>query len=230
MEEGTSKSPSRCPDTDDAYDARQWDTREDCEVRQILDRVADKWSLLVIALLDSRTLRFTELSREIDGVSQRMLTVTLRHLERDGLVRRTVHPVVPPRVDYELTPLGVTLHDTIQSLVTWTERHQNEIAAARAGYDARADAVPVATPLRNETPAARSSRNGTRSPVPPRDETRGVASAREESRPGAGLSRCEVCGDPIRAARTGRPARFCGTACRQKAHRRRSRAALPTSG
>jgi DNA-binding HxlR family transcriptional regulator len=117
-------------------DAFQWDTREDCDVRQILDRIGDKWSLLVIALLDNRTLRFTELKKTIDGISQRMLTVTLRQLERDGLVRRTVHPVVPPRVDYELTPLGVTLHDTIQALVTWTEAHQNEIAAARATYDA----------------------------------------------------------------------------------------------
>ena len=106
-------------------------------MRQILDRVADKWSLLVIALLEHRTLRFTELRRRIDGVSQRMLTVTLRQLERDGLVRRTVHPVVPPRVDYALTPLGSTLHTTIQALVTWTEAHQNEIAASRADYDAR---------------------------------------------------------------------------------------------
>jgi DNA-binding HxlR family transcriptional regulator len=128
-----------CCEWDDAY---QWDTREDCEVRQILDRIADKWSLLVIALLDRRRLRFTELRREIDGVSQRMLTVTLRQLERDGLVRRTVHPVVPPRVDYELTPLGASLHETIQALVTWTETHQREIAAARSAYDARA-AEPV---------------------------------------------------------------------------------------
>ncbi|GHC70605.1 hypothetical protein GCM10010349_46470 [Streptomyces flavofungini] len=118
-------------------DPFQWDTREDCQVRQILDRVADKWSLLVIALLDRRRLRFTELRREIDGISQRMLTVTLRQLERDGLVLRTVHPVVPPRVEYELTPLGGTLHHTIQSLVTWTEEHQGEIAAARSAYDAR---------------------------------------------------------------------------------------------
>jgi DNA-binding HxlR family transcriptional regulator len=66
-----------------------------------------------------------------------MLTVTLRQLERDGLVRRTVHPVVPPRVDYELTPLGASLHETIQALVTWTESHQREIAAARSAYDAR---------------------------------------------------------------------------------------------
>ncbi|MFG1708480.1 winged helix-turn-helix transcriptional regulator [Nonomuraea sp. M3C6] len=122
---------------DDDYDVRQWDVREDCEVRQILDRIADKWSLLVIALLDCQSLRFTQLRREIDGVSQRMLSVTLRQLERDGLVSRTVHPVVPPRVDYALTPLGRTLHQTIKSLVTWTEKHQEEIATARAAYDRR---------------------------------------------------------------------------------------------
>lgn len=149
MEEGTSKSPSHCagtdlPDSTGDLAPFQWDTREDCEVRQILDRVADKWSLLVIALLDRRVLRFTELRREIDGISQRMLTVTLRQLERDGLVKRTVHPVVPPRVEYELTPLGGTLHTTIRSLVTWTEQHQREIAAARADYDARAGAAAVA--------------------------------------------------------------------------------------
>jgi DNA-binding HxlR family transcriptional regulator len=91
----------------------------------------------VIALLAGRTYRFTELRRAIDGISQRMLTLTLRQLERDGLVRRTVHPVVPPRVDYELTPLGSTLLATIQSLVAWTTEHLDEIAAARAAYDAR---------------------------------------------------------------------------------------------
>ncbi|MFE7130297.1 winged helix-turn-helix transcriptional regulator [Streptomyces sp. NPDC057638] len=158
MEEGTLKSPGHMRVTDPAQlpggsvlepvaegypdcgdpDPFQWDTREDCEVRQILDRVADKWSLLVIALLDCRVMRFTELRREINGVSQRMLTVTLRHLERDGLVRRTVHPVVPPRVEYALTPLGRTLHTTIRSLVLWTEEHQQEIAAARASYDRKA--------------------------------------------------------------------------------------------
>ncbi|MFB9527881.1 winged helix-turn-helix transcriptional regulator [Nonomuraea roseola] len=118
----------------------QWDTRADCEVRQILDRIADKWSLLVIALLERRTMRFTELRREIDGVSQRMLTVTLRQLERDGLVDRTVHPVVPPRVEYTLTPLGATLHEAIKSLVVWTETHQNDIAAARYAYDDKVEA------------------------------------------------------------------------------------------
>jgi DNA-binding HxlR family transcriptional regulator len=139
MEDGTFESPGNCCDTDADYRARQWDVREDCEVRQILDRIADKWSLLVVALLDQRSLRFMELRRQIDGISQRMLTVTLRQLERDGLVRRTVHPVVPPRVDYELTPLGVTLHETIQSLVRWTEDHQDEIANARTAYDARVE-------------------------------------------------------------------------------------------
>jgi DNA-binding HxlR family transcriptional regulator len=143
MEDGTSESLGYCPDTD--YDAFQWDTREDCEVRQILDRVADKWSLLAIALLEARKMRFTELRREIDGISQRMLARTLRHLERDGLVRRTVYATVPPRVDYELTALGSTLHSTIRSLVTWTEQHQGEIAAARTEYDARTTAEQEAT-------------------------------------------------------------------------------------
>ena len=155
MEEGTLKSPSHCRVTEAGGDTDpfQWDTREDCEVRQILDRIADKWSLLVIALLDRRKLRFTELRREIDGISQRMLTVTLRQLERDGLVKRTVHPVVPPRVDYELTPLGGTLHTTIRSLVMWTELHQNEIAVAREAYDAREAAEAVAAEAQAATAA-----------------------------------------------------------------------------
>ncbi|MCX4987089.1 helix-turn-helix transcriptional regulator (plasmid) [Streptomyces sp. NBC_00250] len=145
MEERTLKSPSHCTGTEQDYDVRQWDAREGCEVRQILDRVADKWSLLAIAHLERQTLRFSELRRRIEGISQRMLTVTLRQLERDGLVRRTVHPVVPPRVEYELTPLGATLHTTIRALVDWTEDHQEEIATARAEYDIRLDALESAT-------------------------------------------------------------------------------------
>jgi DNA-binding HxlR family transcriptional regulator len=144
MEDGTSTSPGSCCDTAPIDhegvldgDPYQWDARNDCEVRQILDRIAGKWSLLVIALLDGRARRFSELQRMIDGISQRMLSVTLRQLERDGLVTRTVFPVVPPRVDYELTELGRTLLETTQALVAWTERHQREIAAARAAYDAR---------------------------------------------------------------------------------------------
>lgn len=148
MEESTFDAPSYCTGTEGEFDVANWDSRHDCDVRQILDRVADKWSLLTIALLERRTLRFTELKREIDGISQRMLTQTLRHLERDGLVRRTVYPVVPPRVDYDLTPLGASLHSTIKALVTWTEEHQREIAGARNQYDRRADDATLAVAAR----------------------------------------------------------------------------------
>ena len=130
MKDGTSKSPTHTRDTDTEADPA-------CELRNILDRIADKWSLLVICLLADGTRRFSELRREIDGISQRMLTLTLRQLEREGLVDRKVFPVVPPRVDYKLTPLGSTLLDTIQSLVAWAGEHGHEIAAARPAYDAR---------------------------------------------------------------------------------------------
>ncbi|WP_424213851.1 winged helix-turn-helix transcriptional regulator [Streptomyces sp. BI20] len=139
MEEGTLKSPTHCGDTTADYNILQWDTREGCGVRQVLDRVADKWSLLVISYLEGGSMRFSELRRRIEGISQRMLTVTLRQLERDGLVRRTVHPVVPPRVDYELTPLGESLRDTLRFLVDWSDEHQDEIEAARAEYDDRVE-------------------------------------------------------------------------------------------
>jgi DNA-binding HxlR family transcriptional regulator len=129
MEDGTSKSHRHTRDTDPGDPA--------CELRNILDRIADKWSLLVIYVLADGVRRFSQLRREIDGISQRMLTLTLRQLEREGLVRRTVFAVVPPRVDYELTPLGSTLLDTIQSLVAWAGEHGHEIADARAAYDAR---------------------------------------------------------------------------------------------
>lgn len=119
----------------DGRDAYQWDAREDCGVRQILDRVADKWSLLVIALLDEQTFRFGELRREIDGISTRMLTVTLRNLERDGVIDRRMYPEIPPRVEYRLSDLGRTLLGTIQALVEWTEHNQQRIAHARAVFD-----------------------------------------------------------------------------------------------
>jgi DNA-binding HxlR family transcriptional regulator len=141
VEEGTLELPSNPAGTEESCsaddDVLQWDVREDCEVRQILDRIADKWSLLVISLLACGPMRFTELRREIAGISQRMLTVTLRQLERDGLVSRKVFPVVPPRVDYALTDLGCTLRETIQALVVWTETHRKEVADARAAYDER---------------------------------------------------------------------------------------------
>jgi DNA-binding HxlR family transcriptional regulator len=108
-----------------------------CRAREVLQRVGDKWSVYVIALLGQGTKRFSELHRSIDGITSRMLTVTLRGLERDGIVSRTIHPVIPPRVEYELTPMGRTLLDTIGQLVSWTDSHLPEIDAARAAYDAR---------------------------------------------------------------------------------------------
>jgi len=107
-----------------------------CEIRDLLDRLSDKWSLLIVELLGTGTRRFSELRRAVDEISQRMLTLTLRRLERDGLVRRTVHPFVPPKVEYALTPLGATLLDAIAPLVVWTREHRGEVAAARTGYDA----------------------------------------------------------------------------------------------
>ncbi len=134
MEDGTLMSATHTDVPDPGSCVR--DTTS-CEIRDLLDRLADKWSLLVIELLGTGSHRFTELHREIDEISQRMLTLTLRHLERDGLVTRTVHPVVPPRVDYALTGLGQSLLVAIEGLVSWTRAHRQEIAAARTGYDAR---------------------------------------------------------------------------------------------
>jgi DNA-binding HxlR family transcriptional regulator len=108
-----------------------------CRAREILDRVGDKWSLYVISLLASGPRRFNELKREVDGISQRMLTVTLRGLERDGIVSRTMYSVMPPRVDYALTPLGETLIIAVTSLVGWAEHHLDEIENARIEYDTR---------------------------------------------------------------------------------------------
>src|SRR6266852_5274560 len=96
-------------------------TPADCHAREVLARVGDKWSVYVIHVLgDAGTLRFNELRREVDGISQRMLTVTLRGLERDGLVKRIVYPQVPPRVEYSLTRLGATLLQLVGGLVEWS--------------------------------------------------------------------------------------------------------------
>jgi DNA-binding HxlR family transcriptional regulator len=141
MEEGTSLSPGHTEGTGRGPSSLVASTQS-CAIRDLLDRLADKWSLLVVELLGEGTKRFSELRREIDGISQRMLTRTLRQLERDGLVAREVHPVVPPRVDYSLTPLGATLLDAVQPLVAWTRAHRDEIASARDTYDTRPDLSP----------------------------------------------------------------------------------------
>jgi DNA-binding HxlR family transcriptional regulator len=111
--------------------------RENCPVREVLDRIGDKWSVLVVALLGDGPKRFSELRRAIEGISQRMLTLTLRGLERDGLVTRTVYPTIPPRVDYELASLGKTLVEPIMILHNWAARNRSAIQEARARFDAR---------------------------------------------------------------------------------------------
>jgi DNA-binding HxlR family transcriptional regulator len=110
----------------------------DCRaVASVLARVGDKWSVLVIMLLGERPRRFNELKRMIGGISQRMLTLTLRGLERDGLITRTVYPTIPPRVDYELTDLGRGLWKPVEALGKWAHEHQNEIENARTTFDRR---------------------------------------------------------------------------------------------
>jgi DNA-binding HxlR family transcriptional regulator len=129
-----------------------------CHARQILNRVGDKWSISVIHALSTEVRRFTELKRDIDGISQRMLTATLRALERDGLVSRTVHPVVPPRVDYRLTGLGLTLLGTVCNLMGWAVAHAEEIDAARASYDERAASESTSgSAQRSTSPAMNAS-------------------------------------------------------------------------
>jgi DNA-binding HxlR family transcriptional regulator len=107
-----------------------------CPSRQVLDRIGDRWTVLVVGSLSGGPLRFSELARAIDGVSQKMLTQTLRGLERDGLVTRTVHPEVPPRVEYELTHVGRTLIEPLDALDAWAREHLPLIEEARARYDA----------------------------------------------------------------------------------------------
>lgn len=109
--------------------------------REILNRVGDKWSVLVIVILGHGTQRFNDLKRSIDGISQRMLTLTLRGLERDGLVEREVFPTIPPRVEYTLTPVGQTLLEPVTVLATWAQGHRAEVQSARDAFDRAAKAA-----------------------------------------------------------------------------------------
>ena len=108
---------------------------KNCPSRQILDRIGDTWSVLVVMMLADGPQRYTALSRRIEGVSPKMLTQTLRGLERDGLIGRTVHAEVPPRVDYELTTLGRSLLSLVGALENWAETHIEDVQAAREAYD-----------------------------------------------------------------------------------------------
>jgi len=109
---------------------------KDCPSRQILDRIGDTWSVLVVVMLADGSHRYSELAKRIHGVSPKMLTQTLRGLERDGLISRVVHPVVPPRVDYALTELGKSLYSLVEGLEKWAESHIDDVQAARENYDA----------------------------------------------------------------------------------------------
>src|SRR3954469_19110637 len=104
---------------------------EACPLREVLERVGSKWSVQILVATVRQPIRFTELERSIEGVSRRMLTLTLRNLERDGLLKRTVYPTVPPKVEYTATAIARELYDALTALTTWAQRHRGEIAAAR---------------------------------------------------------------------------------------------------
>ena len=109
----------------------------DCRaLGDVLSRIGDKWTVFVVGLLAEQPMRFNQIRRTVGGISQRMLTLTLRGLERDGLVTRTVFPTIPPRVDYALTPLGSTLIEPLVALGDWAKKHQATVEAARARFDA----------------------------------------------------------------------------------------------
>jgi DNA-binding HxlR family transcriptional regulator len=109
-----------------------------CPTRQVINRIGDRWSLLVLSALEGGTLRFQELRRTVDGVSQKMLTQTLRLLERDGLIRREVFASVPPRVEYSLTPLGRSLSGRVAAIREWAYDNMPTIESARSEFDVRA--------------------------------------------------------------------------------------------
>lgn len=108
---------------------------EQCPTRLMLNRIADKWTVLLLGLLEQETKRFSTLQRETGGISQKMLTQTLRSLERDGLIQRTVYASVPPKVEYSITPLGATLVAPLATIRIWSEKHIEEVMAAQAAYD-----------------------------------------------------------------------------------------------
>ncbi|MGX1507146.1 UNVERIFIED_CONTAM: DNA-binding HxlR family transcriptional regulator [Streptomyces graminofaciens] len=109
---------------------------EDCGIREVLDRIGDKWSVLIVVELAQGVRRFRQLQRAVPGISQRMLTLTVRRLERDGLITRTVYPTVPPQVEYELTTMGHALTHLVKALADWSAEHRDAIARAREAWDA----------------------------------------------------------------------------------------------
>lgn len=124
-----------------------------CPIRDVLDRCGDRWSILVLHSLENGTLRFTVLKKTIGDISQRMLAKTLRRLEEDGFVSRKIHPTVPPRVNYSLTPLGRSLMQQIGQLVAWADAHHQEVRTAREVYKAENGTDLDALDLTRETGA-----------------------------------------------------------------------------
>ncbi|GII81106.1 transcriptional regulator [Sphaerisporangium rufum] len=122
-----------------------WIFGRDCPSRTVIEVLAGKWALYVLAVLRrrERPMRFSELRRVLDGITQKMLSQTLRALERDGLVRRTVYPTVPPRVEYGLTPLGVEAGELTGAIADWSMKHAEQIITARTAYDAAPDPAPI---------------------------------------------------------------------------------------
>lgn len=131
IQENNTTQPSPCS---------RWPAESVETIRQVLARAGDKWSTLVIATLQNGPMRYTDLQHAIPGISQRMLTLTLRQLQRDGLITRTAYAEVPPRVEYALTPLGTTLLDIVVPLIDWASAHHQDIHHNQTGFDAtRAD-------------------------------------------------------------------------------------------
>ena len=124
----------------------EWDPfNRSCPSRLLLDRIGDKWSVLVIAILGEGSHRFSELRARIDGISQKMLTQTLRALERDGMVSRTVYPEIPPRVEYELTSSGHSLTVPLRALTEWAVAHMPDVVRAQRRYDENVSATPTSS-------------------------------------------------------------------------------------
>ena len=115
---------------------KKWNIfNKNCPTRMVLDRIADKWTVLVVGALQGKTKRFGELKKAVDGISQKMLTKTLRGMERDGLIKRKAYPTIPPKVEYSLTPLGVTLVDLLQNIQFWAENNIEQIISSQRKFD-----------------------------------------------------------------------------------------------
>jgi len=118
-----------------------WDPyQRDCPSRRLLDRIGDRWTVLIVGALDVGPRRFTEIAADVEGISQKMLTQTLRSLERDGFVSRTAYPVVPPHVEYELTELGRSLQNPLRALERWAIENMDDVVERQDAYDGRSAA------------------------------------------------------------------------------------------